>query len=126
MVDILPYAARVRLPGLNFLTGPGNDIVSVTAMSAAGVHVVLFTTGRGTPLGGPVPTLKISTNHELAEKKAGWIDFNAGKLLAGTSMPELANELLGTIIDVASGRKQARNEINGFREIAIFKDGVTL
>ena len=126
VVDILPYAARLNLPGLNFLSGPGNDIVSVTAMSAAGVHVVLFTTGRGTPLGGPVPTLKISTNNELAEKKAGWIDFNAGKLLTGTSMPDLAMELLGTIVDVASGRKQARNETNGFREIAIFKDGVTL
>lgn len=126
VMDILPYGARIRTPGLSFLTGPGNDIVSVTAMAAAGVHVVLFTTGRGTPLGGPVPTLKISTNNELAEKKAGWIDFNAGRLLGGTSMQDLAMDLLRTIVDISSGRKQARNEINGFREIAIFKDGVTL
>lgn len=126
VMDILPYGGRIRKNGLSFLSGPGNDIVSVTAMSAAGAHVVLFTTGRGTPLGGPVPTLKIATNNELAAKKAGWIDFNAGRLLNGTSMPELAEDLLALIVDVASGRKQARNEINGFREIAIFKDGVTL
>lgn len=124
--EILPYAGRIGQPGLSFLTGPGNDIVSVTAMAAAGVHLVLFTTGRGTPLGGPVPTMKLSTNNELAERKAGWIDFNAGKLLRGNTMEQLSQELLEEVLAIASGRKQTRNELNGFREIAIFKDGVTL
>jgi len=126
VMDILPYAGQLRLKGLSFLSGPGNDIVSVTAMAAAGVHLVLFTTGRGTPLGGPVPTMKLSTNNELAERKAGWIDFNAGKLLRGGTMDQLSRELFTEVLDVASGRKQTRNELNGFREIAIFKDGVTL
>jgi len=126
VMDILPYGGRLRKAGLSFLTGPGNDIVSVTAMSAAGAHLVLFTTGRGTPLGGPVPTVKVSTNNELAEKKALWIDFNAGRLLTGTSMDALADEFLLRLLDIASGRVLCRNEVNGFREIAIFKDGVTL
>ena len=126
VVDILPYGGRVTKPGLNFLTGPGNDIVSCTAMTAAGAHLILFTTGRGTPLGAPVPTLKIATNSDLATRKAGWVDFNAGQLLENKTMPALADELLAHVVDIASGRKQARNEENGFREIAIFKDGVTL
>lgn len=125
VVDVLPYGARLRRRGLNFLTGPGNDIVSVTALAAAGVHLVLFTTGRGTPLGGPIPTFKIATNTELAQRKPNWIDFNAGQLLEGSSMTALADELLGQVIETANGQP-ARNELNGFREIAIFKDGVTL
>lgn len=125
--DVLPYGGRLRRPGLTFLAGPGNDIVSVTALAAAGVHLVLFTTGRGTPLGGPVPTLKLASNSELTAKKAGWIDFDAGRLVsAGTPMPSLADALFAQLLDVASGRRPARNEVNGFREIAIFKDGVTL
>jgi len=126
VVEILPYGGRVKKHGLNFLTGPGNDIVSCTAMTAAGAHLILFTTGRGTPLGAPVPTLKIATNSDLATRKSGWVDFNAGQLLENKTMPELADQLLAHVIDVASGRKLARNEENGFREIAIFKDGVTL
>ncbi len=126
VVDILPYAARLKEPGLNFLTGPGNDIVSCTAMAAAGAHLILFTTGRGTPLGAPVPTLKIATNSALAGRKAGWIDFDAGRLLEGVAMADTAAALLRHVVEVASGRLQAKNELNGFREIAIFKDGVTL
>jgi altronate hydrolase len=126
VVEILPYGGRVKKHGLNFLTGPGNDIVSCTAMTAAGAHLILFTTGRGTPLGAPVPTLKIATNSDLATRKSGWVDFNAGQLLENKTMPELADQLLAHVVDVASGRKLARNEENGFREIAIFKDGVTL
>ncbi len=126
VVDILPYAARLKQPGLNFLTGPGNDIVSCTAMAAAGAHLILFTTGRGTPLGAPVPTLKIATNSDLATRKAGWIDFNAGRLLEGATMPDTANALLRHVVAVASGAVQAKNEINVFREIAIFKDGGSL
>lgn len=125
VVDILPYGTRLQKHGLNFLTGPGNDIVSVTALAAAGAHVVLFTTGRGTPLGGPIPTFKIATNTDLSVRKANWIDFNAGQLLENTTMPALAERLLDQVIETASGQP-ARNELNGFREIAIFKDGVTL
>jgi altronate hydrolase len=125
VVDILPYGGRVRKPGLNFLTGPGNDIVSVTALAAAGVHLVLFTTGRGTPLGGPIPTFKIATNSELAARKPNWIDFNAGELLDGGTIGSLADALLDQVVETAGGQP-ARNELNGFREIAIFKDGVTL
>jgi altronate hydrolase len=126
VVDVLPYGGCVTRPGLCFLAGPGNDLVSVTALAAAQVHLILFTTGRGTPFGGPVPTLKVATNSLLAERKPHWIDFDAGRLLEGESMTSLARRLLTLVIAVASGQQLARNEINGFREIAIFKDGVTL
>ncbi len=129
---VLRYGERVSADpadaGLQLLEGPGNDIVSTTAMTAAGAHLILFTTGRGTPLGAPVPTLKISSNSELAAAKPGWIDFDAGRMLSGGAGngDALLAELLALILDVASGRKKARNEENGYREIAIFKDGVTL
>jgi altronate hydrolase len=101
-------------------------MVSVTACAAAGAHLVLFTTGRGTPLGGPAPTIKVATNSELAYRKRNWIDFNAGILLEGKSMDETVEDFLEYILDVASGKRKTRNEESGFREIAIFKDGVTL
>ncbi len=126
VTDVLPYGVRARKPGLNLIQGPGNDLVSVTALAAAGAHVVLFTTGRGTPFGGPVPTVKLSTNSELARKKKHWIDFDAGRLLSGTSMDELANDLLDYVIALASGVERTNGELNGFRESAIFKDGVIL
>lgn len=126
VVGVVGYADPVRTSGLNLVQAPGNDAVSVTALAAAGAHIVLFTTGRGTPWGGPVPTIKISTNSELASKKPGWIDFDAGQILAGVDRDALAEELLDYILKVASGEAQANNEQHGFREIAIFKDGVTL
>ena len=126
VVDVLEYGQRVRQAGLNLVSTVGNDAVSVTALTAAGAQVVLFTTGRGTPMGGPVPTVKVSTNSELARRKPRWIDFDAGRLLEGESMAACADRLLNEVIQVASGRRQTRNEENGFREIAIFKDGVTL
>ncbi|MFK7696080.1 UxaA family hydrolase [Paenibacillus sp. HJGM_3] len=126
VTDVLPYGHRVSRTGLNLLEAPGNDLVSVTALSAAGAHIVLFTTGRGTPFGGPVPTVKLSTNSELAARKANWIDYNAGALLEDKSMPELTDELWAYLIRLASGEVQTKNERNGFREIAIFKDGVIL
>ena len=113
--------------GLALLESPGNDGVSSTAMVTSGATVLLFTTGRGTPLGFPVPTIKVSSNTDIAEKKPHWIDFNAGALLDGTSsMDALADELLALVLDVASGRRQANNERQGYREIAIWKEGVTL
>lgn len=122
VVDVLSYGDRVTKNGLNLLNGPGNDMVAVTNLVAAGCHMVLFSTGRGTPLGGPVPTVKIATNSKLAEQKSNWIDFNAGPMLEGK---ELSGELLNYVMAVANG-EQTKNEKNGYREIAIFKDGVTL
>lgn len=122
VVDVLDYGDRLSKNGLSLLNGPGNDIVAITNLTAAGVHMILFTTGRGTPIGAPVPTVKIATNHSLAERKSTWIDFDASPCLSGNP---LTDEFLNFIIEVASG-KQTKNEINGYREISIFKDGVTL
>ncbi len=126
VVDVLDYGDRLKQPGLNLLQGPGNDLIAVTALAAAGAHIVLFTTGRGTPFGGPVPTVKISTNTPLAEKKKNWIDFNAGELLNGVPMNDLAHELFDYVIELASGDVRTNNEKFGFKEISIFKDGVIL
>ena len=125
VVDVLDYGDRLTKNGLSLLNGPGNDMVAVTNLKACGVHMILFTTGRGTPLGAPVPTVKVSTNRGLYEKKSGWIDFNASPILEGVSMDALADEFINYVIDVASG-KQTKNEENGYEEISIFKDGVTL
>ena len=122
VVDVLDYGDRVKKNGLSLLNGPGNDIVAVTNLMAAGAHIILFTTGRGTPLGSAVPTVKISTNSSLYERKPEWIDFNAGTILDGE---DLTKELYEYIIKVAEG-ELTKNEIHGFREISIFKDGVTL
>ena len=121
VTDVLTYGVTVAKPGVSLLNGPGNDIVSVTNLTAAGCHLVLFTTGRGTPLGGAVPTLKIASNDIIANKKPHWIDFSAFSL----NKDAKAGELLSLIKEVADGRK-TKNEIYGNREIAIFKDGVTL
>lgn len=126
VVDVLDYGDPVSLNGLNLLYGPGNDIVAVTALVASGAHLILFTTGRGTPLGGPVPTVKVSTNSVLADSKKNWIDFDAGVILQDKTMEDVSKEFFEYILDVISGRVLAKNEENDFREIAIFKDGVTL
>jgi altronate hydrolase len=126
VTDVVPYGERVRGTGLNLLEAPGNDLVSVTALTAGGAHIVFFTTGRGTPFGGPAPTVKLSTNSELARRKKNWIDFDAGRLLQDKSMDELTDELWDRMLDIASGEARTHNEENGFREIAIFKDGVIL
>ena len=125
VVDVLNYGDTLTKNGLSLLNGPGNDIVAVTNLMASGVQMILFTTGRGTPLGSAVPTIKVSTNKALAEKKKNWIDFDASPVLEGVSMDELTDKFLDYIIEVASG-KETCNEINDFREISIFKDGVTL
>ena len=121
VVDVLNYGDTAVKPGLNLLNGPGNDIVSITNLSAAGCHLVLFTTGRGTPLGGAVPTIKIASNDNIAEKKSHWIDYSA----YGFDRKAKADELLEVIRKVADG-EPTKNELLGNREIAIFKDGVTL
>ncbi|MBQ8467391.1 MAG: altronate dehydratase [Prevotella sp.] len=122
---VMEYGDRLSHKGLNLLSAPGNDLVAATALASCGCHLVLFTTGRGTPFGTFVPTMKIATNPTLAACKPHWVDFNAGQLIEGRTMSELVPEFIDTVLDVASGR-QAKNEVNGYREIAIFKNGVTL
>jgi altronate hydrolase len=123
--DVVRYGEPIRTTGLTLLEGPGNDIVAVSALAAAGCHIVLFTTGRGTPLGGPVPVVKVSSNTPLALKKKNWIDFNAGELIDGADMDQLADQFLDYIIEVASGTMTC-NEKMGYRDFAIWKSGVTL
>lgn len=122
VVDVLDYGDVLTKNGLSLLNGPGNDIVAITNLMAAGVHIILFTTGRGTPVGAPVPTVKIATNHSLATRKANWIDFDASPTLEGNP---LTDELFEYVVSVAEGR-ETQNEINNYSEISIFKDGVTL
>lgn len=122
---VLGYGDRLQVKGLNLLSAPGNDLVASTALASAGCQIVLFTTGRGTPFGTFIPTMKISTNSTLFRNKPNWIDFNAGQLVEGRPMKDVLNDFIDKIISVASGEK-ARNEINGYREISIFKNGVTL
>ena len=122
---VLAYGETVSTPGLNLLSAPGNDLVASTALAASGAHIVLFTTGRGTPFACPVPTMKISTNSALAAKKSNWIDFNAGVLVEDKPMNELEKEFFDYVIAVASGEKVC-SEKAGFHDFAIFKQGVTL
>ncbi len=127
--QVLAYGqpAQTALGGIALLNAPGNDGVSSTAMTIAGAHLILFTTGRGTPMGFPVPTLKISTNTGLSTRKPQWIDFNAGPIADGTATAdELEEQLWELVLDIASSRRLSRNESNGYREISIWKDGVTL
>jgi len=124
VADVLRYGSRIRRNGLTLLEAPGNDAVSSTALAAAGATVILFTTGRGTPLGFPVPTLKIASNSALAERKKGWIDFDAGQVLT-EGLDSAADALFCRIAEIASGASTAA-ERNGEREISIWKRGVTL
>ena len=122
---VLPYGERLKVKGLNLLSAPGNDLVAATALASCGCHMVLFTTGRGTPFGTYVPTMKISTNSTLAKNKPGWIDFNAGVILENEPMEKTCERFVDYIIRVASG-EFVNNEKKGYKEIAIFKTGVTL
>lgn len=125
IVGVVPYGGQVARPGLNLLWGPGNDLVSTTALSAAGAHLILFTTGRGTPFGSPVPTLKIASNRTLAARKPGWIDFDAGVVAEGESIGQTARHLFHLVLRTAGG-SCTKSEAAGYRGLAIFKDGVTL
>ncbi len=122
---VLGYGDRIKTNGLNLLSAPGNDLVAATALASSGCQIVLFTTGRGTPFGTFIPTMKVSTNSTLFARKPNWIDFNAGKLVEGTAMEDLLQEFIEKIISVANGELTC-NEKNGYREISIFKNGVTL
>lgn len=123
--DVLRYGEKIQTHGLNLLSAPGNDLVAATALATSSCQMVLFTTGRGTPFGTFVPTVKISTNTPLYKHKPGWIDFDAGTLLENENMESLANRFINFIIEIASG-KYTQNEKKNYREIAIFKTGVTL
>ncbi len=122
---VLAYGERLQVKGLNLLSAPGNDLVAATALASSGCHIVLFTTGRGTPFGTYVPTMKVSTNSALAQKKPNWIDFNAGVIVENEPMEQTCERFIDYVIRVASG-EQVNNEKNGYKEIAIFKTGVTL
>jgi altronate hydrolase len=123
--EVLAYGEAVKGKGLHLLNSPGNDLVASTALAVSGAHIVLFTTGRGTPFGAPVPTIKISSNTGLYDRKKNWIDFDAGKLLTGTSLEQMSAELYQLVLTSASGEK-VKSEENGYRDFAIFKQGVTL
>ncbi len=122
---VMAYGERLQVKGLNLLSAPGNDLVAATALASCGCHMVLFTTGRGTPFGTYVPTMKISTNSTLAKNKPGWIDFNAGVIVENEPMAQTCERFIDYIIRVASG-ELVNNEKKGYKEIAIFKTGVTL
>lgn len=126
VVGVLGYGDAVTRNGLNLLTGSGNDQVSCTNLTCSGATLICFTTGRGNPFGAPVPTVKVSSNSELAARKPHWIDFNAGQILDGASWEQAADAFFRYILDVASGRTTTRNEENGYKEISIFRDGVIL
>jgi len=125
VVDVLKYGDVLKKKGLNLLSAPGNDLVAASALAASGCQMVLFTTGRGTPFGSFVPTMKISTNTQIYKLKPHWIDFNAGSLLEDKSLEELNEEFIEYVMKAASG-ELVNNEKNNFRELAIFKNGVTL
>ncbi|GKX27738.1 altronate hydrolase [Vallitalea longa] len=125
VVDVLDYGETIKEKGLNLLSAPGNDLVASTALGAAGCHMVLFTTGRGTPFGSLVPTMKISSNSKLYDRKSNWIDFNSGVLIEDTYMETVVEQFVEYVLEVASGTL-LDNEKNGCREISIFKTGVTL
>jgi len=122
---VLNYGQRLKVPGLNLLDAPGNDPIATSALASAGCHMVLFTTGRGTPYGGFVPTLKISTNSELANKKKRWVDFDAGILIGDTTMAEAHEQFIQLLVTTVNGELTC-NEKNDIREVAIWKKGVTL
>ncbi|UCF99238.1 MAG: UxaA family hydrolase, partial [Spirochaetaceae bacterium] len=124
VVDVLGYGQQIRKKGLSLADGPGNDLVSVSVLAATGVQMILFTTGRGTPLGSPVPVIKIASNSALATHKSHWIDFDAGALIQGASLAEETEHLWRLVVDVASGRL-TRNEENGYHDFLPFKYGTT-
>lgn len=121
----MEYGERITEHGLNLLCAPGNDLVAATALAASGCQMVLFTTGRGTPFGTFVPTVKVSSNSKLAESKPGWIDFNAGVIVDGKAAAQTDDEFIDFVLETASGAPVC-NEKAGYSEIAIFKTGVTL
>ena len=123
---MLPYAGRVRRKGLSLLCSPGNDLVSACALAASGAQLLLFTTGRGTPFGCLVPAVKIASHTDLFTRKSHWMDFDAGPVLQGAPMPDLANGLLRFILQVASGEVFTKSEALDKRELSIFKDGIIL
>jgi len=125
VTDVLRYGEKSQNNGLNLLSAPGNDLVAATALASAGCQIVLFTTGRGTPFGSFVPTMKISTNSTLFNNKPGWIDFNAGVILENKTIDETHEKFVDYIIKVANG-ELVNNEKKNYREIAIWKSGVTL
>lgn len=126
IVDVLNYGEAAKVHGLNLLNGSGNDQVSCTNLVASGCNLIIFTTGRGNPFGSVVPTIKVSSNTRLKNKKPNWIDFNAGLMLEDSADYDVVDSFMKFIIEVASGNIKTKNEMNNYRDISIFKDGVVL
>ena len=126
MCAVIGYGDPVERRGLHLLSAPGNDLVASTALAASGAHIVLFTTGRGTPFGCPVPTVKISSNTALTEKKQNWIDFDACVICETGDIEAVGEALYDYVLALASGEVRTKNEEKGYRDVAIFKSGVTL
>lgn len=126
VVDVLGYGDTMKKRGLSLLIGSGNDAMSVTNLTASGANLILFTTGNGNPFGGFPPTIKISSNTSLSERKRNWIDFNAGTVLDGERFEETEERLFQLVLDVANGQVRTKNEEFGYQEISIFRDGVIL
>jgi altronate hydrolase len=126
VTDVLEYGERVKTRGLNLISGPGNDLVGITNQEASGAALTIFTTGRGTPAGYIAPLLRLASNSKIAQKKKGWIDYDAGQLLSGKSFADATQEILELLIKVANGEYKPRAEANGYRQIGMLRDGVTL
>lgn len=126
VTDTLEMGEICHKPGLNLMTGPGNDSVSVTNLLSSQAQILLFTTGRGNPLGTAIPTVKLGSNSELSNRKPNWVDFDAGVVLKHGSVEKAGEQLWQLVLDVASGYKKTKSEVNGYREIMIFKNGVIL
>jgi len=125
VTDVLKYGERLRKKGFNLISGPGNDLVGITAQEAAGCVLTIFTTGRGTPAAFAVPLIRVGSNSKMANFKKNWTDYNAGTLLEGKNIEEAADELMELILEVASGKKKSNSEANNYRQIGMLRDGIT-
>jgi altronate dehydratase large subunit len=125
--DVLDFADKVPGKGYYFMDSPGNDIECVTGMAAAGVHLVCFTTGRGTPTGNPiVPVIKITGNNKTAIQMADNIDMDTSTVLQGKeSLEEAGYRIYEEIIHVANN-KLTKAEILGHSEFSISRIGISL
>ena len=123
--EFVGYAERPRSKGLVVMDTPGNDPESVTGIVAGGAHIVLFTTGLGTPLGNPVaPIIKIASNNDAYARMRDYLDINAGEVVSGVNVSVVAARIFEFLIRVCNGEKTA-SERNRCREFAINRIGPT-
>jgi altronate dehydratase large subunit len=121
--EFVEYAGRPQCKGLVVMDTPGNDPESVTGMVAGGAHLVLFTTGVGTPVGNPVaPVVKISSNARMYQRMSDFMDVDAGKIVGGTPVQTVADEMFELLLNVCNGTQTA-TEVNRCREFAVNRIG---